>query len=153
MTFRLFRSVPQQESAHEVLLQSLFQLAYALRCFCHNKFLMILLDLTYILKKWKSLQYSSYSKDENYIHTLCMYNLLALKFLSATFLLVCFLSLNESTCQTRKKIFISLQKLFMFSRKSNFRIIHFQISWRHEMSKHKTRNTFHWITSEVNRVC
>ena len=102
MTFRLFRSVPQQESAHEVLLQSLFQLAYALRCFCHNKFLMILLDLTYILKKRKSLQYSSHSKDENYIHTLYMYNLLALKFLSATFLLVWFLSLNESTCQTRK---------------------------------------------------
>ena len=39
--------------------------------------------------------------------------------MSATFLLVCFLSLNESTCQTRKILFISLQKLFSFSRKSN----------------------------------
>ena len=37
--------LPQQESSHEVLLQSLFQLTYALRCFCLNKFLMILLDL------------------------------------------------------------------------------------------------------------
>ena len=49
--------------------------------------------------------------------------------------------------------FISLQKLFLFSRKSNFRILHFQISWRHQMHKHKTRNTFHWITWEVNTVC
>ena len=30
---------------------------------------------------------------------------LALKVVSATFLLVCFLSLNESTCQTRKNAF------------------------------------------------
>ena len=51
-----------------------------------------------------------------------------LKVVSATFVLVCFLSLNESTCQTRKSVFISLQKLFSFSRKSYFRILHFQIS-------------------------
>ena len=47
----------------------------------------------------------------------------------------------------------SLQKLFSFSRKSNFRILLFQISWRHQMSNYKTRNTFHWITWEVNAVC
>ena len=40
-----------------------------------------------------------------------------LKVVSATFLLVCILSLNESTCQTRKMFFISLQKLFSFLRK------------------------------------
>ena len=51
-----------------------------------------------------------------------------LKVVSATFLVVCFLDLNESTCQTRENDFISLQKLFTFSRKSNFRILHFQIS-------------------------
>ena len=50
-----------------------------------------------------------------------------LKVVSATFVLVCFLIVNESTCQTRKKNFISLQKLFSFSRKSNFRILYFQI--------------------------
>ena len=50
-----------------------------------------------------------------------------LKVVSTTFLLVCFLNLNESTCQTREDVFISLQKLFRFLRKSSFRILHFQI--------------------------
>ena len=76
-----------------------------------------------------------------------------LKVVSATFVLVCFLSLKESTCKTRKNVFNSLQTLFSFSRKSNFRILHFQISWRHQMPKHKTRSTFHWITWEVKTVC
>ena len=48
--------------------------------------------------------------------------------------------------------FISLQKLFSFSRKSNFRILHLQISWRHPLYKHKTRNSFHWITWEINSL-
>ena len=39
-----------------------------------------------------------------------------------------FLDLNESTCQVKKNVFISLQNLFSFSRKSNFDILHFQIS-------------------------
>ena len=74
-----------------------------------------------------------------------------LKVVSFTFLLVSFLSGNDSTYQIRKKVFfISLQKLFPFSRKSNFRILHFQISWRHQMPKHKARNKFHWITWAVN---
>ena len=38
-----------------------------------------------------------------------------------------FLSLNESTFQTRKNVFISLQKLFSFSRKSDFKMLHFRI--------------------------
>ena len=58
-------------------------------------------------------------------------NIASLKVLSTTFLLVGFLSLNESTCQTRKNVFISLQKIFSFLRKSNFRILHFQVSGRH----------------------
>ena len=38
------------------------------------------------------------------------------------------------------KIFlISLQKLFSFSRKSNFAILDFQISWHHQMQKHKKK--------------
>ena len=48
--------------------------------------------------------------------------------------------------------FISLQKLFLFSQKSNFRNLDSQISWRHEMPKHKTRNVFYWITWEVNSL-
>ena len=42
--------------------------------------------------------------------------------------------------------FISLEKLFSFSRKSNFRILDIQISWHYQMPKHETRNTFYWIT-------
>ena len=59
----------------------------------------------------------------------------------------------KALVKLEKVFFISLQKLFSFSRKSNFRILNFQISWRHQMPKHKTRNTFHWITWEVNTVC
>ena len=72
-----------------------------------------------------------------------------LKVVSATFLLVCILSLNDRTCQTRKNVFSSLQKLFSLLRKWKFRILHFQISWRHQMPKQKHRNTFHWISWEV----
>ena len=77
----------------------------------------------------------------------------ALKVVSATFLLVCFSSLKESTYETRKMFFISLRKLFSFPRKSNFRFLDYQILWRYQMPKHKTRNTFYWITWEVNTVC
>ena len=41
-----------------------------------------------------------------------------------------------------KNFFISLQKLFSFSRKSNFRILDIQTSWCQQMPK--TRNTFYW---------
>ena len=68
------------------------------------------------------------------------------------FLFVCFnFVFKESTCGTRKNVFISLQKLFSFSRESNFRILvklHF-----YQMPTQKTRNTFYGITWEVNTVC
>ena len=76
-----------------------------------------------------------------------------LKVVSTTFLLVCFSSLKEDNCETCKNLFFSLQKLFLLSRKINFRILDIQISWRHQLLKHKTRNTFYWITWEVNTVC
>ena len=71
---------------------------------------------------------------------------------SATLLLICFSSPKEHF-KTRKNVFHSLQKLSLFSRKSNFRILDIQISWRHQMPKHKARNTFYWIAWEVNTVC
>ena len=43
----------------------------------------------------------------------------------------------------QKMFFISLQKLFLFLRKSDFRILDTQISLRHPMPKHKTRKTFY----------
>ena len=48
---------------------------------------------------------------------------------------------------------ILLQNLLSFSRKSDFRILDIQIAWCHQMPKHKTRNTFYWITCEVNCWC
>ena len=59
---------------------------------------------------------------------------------------------KESTSET-KMSFISLQKLFSFTIKSNFRILDTQILWRHQMPKYKTRNTFYWVTLEGNIIC
>ena len=52
-----------------------------------------------------------------------------------------------------KTLFISLQQLFSFSKKSKFRILIIQIPSRHQMPKHKTRNTFYLIAREVSTVC
>ena len=68
---------------------------------------------------------------------------------------VCYIFANlffKSKWKLGKSFFISLQKLFLFLRKSNFRILDFQISWRHQMPKHKIMNAFNWITWEVNTV-
>ena len=51
-----------------------------------------------------------------------------------------------------KMFFTSFQKLFSFSRKSNFRNLFIQILWFHQMPNHKTRDTFYWITGEVNSL-
>ena len=48
--------------------------------------------------------------------------------------------------------FISLQKLFSLSRKSDFRIWEIQVCWCCQMPKHRTRNTFYWLTWQVNFV-
>ena len=74
------------------------------------------------------------------------------KVVSATFLLVCFLSLNESTCQTRKMFFILHQNICSLSRNSKFRILDIQILWRHQMPKHKIGNTFYWIMWKVSSL-
>ena len=51
-----------------------------------------------------------------------------------------------------KMLFISLQKLFSFLRKSKFRILDVQVSWRHQMPKHKKRKMFYWITWEISSL-
>ena len=38
-----------------------------------------------------------------------------------------------------KMCFVSLQKLFSFTKTSKFRILNIQISWSHEMPKHKNK--------------
>ena len=77
----------------------------------------------------------------------------ALKIVSTRFLLVCFLSLKESPCETKNKSFISVQKLFLFPIKSNFSILGIRTLSRHQMPKYKTRNTFCWMTWNVNTIC
>ena len=72
--------------------------------------------------------------------------------MSATFLPVYFLCLKGSTLKTRKNVFISLRKFFLFLRSSSFNFSDIQMSWRHQMSKHETRNILYGITWEVNTV-
>ena len=60
--------------------------------------------------------------------------------------------LKEGTFERRKDVFISFQKLFSYLRFSSFRTLGSSISWRHQMPKYETRNTFYWITCEVNTV-
>ena len=63
-----------------------------------------------------------------------------LKFVSTVFFLVCFLNLKQSTCESRKNVFfILLQKLFLFSRKSNFKILDIKIWKSHQMSKQNNK--------------
>ena len=90
----------------------------------------------------------------SFFNSLVVYNFNVpfLKVVSTTFLLVCFLFLKESTCETLKSAFYFTSKLFSFLRKSNFRILDIQIPWRHQIPKHKTRNTCYWITWKVNTV-
>ena len=70
--------------------------------------------------------------------------------MSATFLLVSFLNLKDSNCETRKNVFRFTWKAFFVLEK--IKILTIQISWRHQMPKHKTRNILYWITCDVNTV-
>ena len=63
--------------------------------------------------------------------------------MSTTFLLDCFPTLKESTCETWKNVSYFSSKALFVLKKSNFSILDIQIAWHHEMPKHKTRNTFH----------
>ena len=57
---------------------------------------------------------------------------------------------ERSLVKQRKIFFISLRKLF---HSWDSQILTFQIfKWRHQMPKHETRNTYYWITWEVNTV-
>ena len=66
-----------------------------------------------------------------------------LKVVSATFLLVCILSLKENTCKARKNVFYFTSKALFVLEKIKFQNFDIQISSRHQMPKHKTRNTFY----------
>ena len=75
-----------------------------------------------------------------------------LKVVSTIFLLVCFVSLKESTCETRKNIFYFTSKSLFVLEIIKFNFSDIQMSWRHQMPKHEARNKFHWINWEVNTV-
>ena len=74
-----------------------------------------------------------------------------LGFFGKNCIFACLLSLKDSTCETRN-VFISLQKLFPFSRKSMFRILDIQISWCHDLgSKHSLLMKFGQFISHYKR--
>ena len=55
--------------------------------------------------------------ENNTVFTVNNLHIISLKVVSATFLLVCFLSLNESTCQTKKKkIYFTSKALFVLKK-------------------------------------
>ena len=58
---------------------------------------------------------------------------------------------------SKREHFWDEKKCYLFHFGSSFcswdnQIMTFQISWHHKMPKHKTRNTFLWITWKVNTV-
>ena len=69
------------------------------------------------------------------------------KIVSATSLLVCFACLKESTFETKKNVFFFY---FESSFSSWDNQILTSLILKCQMPKHETRNTFYWITWEVN---
>ena len=69
---------------------------------------------------------------------------------SATFLLLCFSSLNGNTCQTWKNVFYFTLKALFVLEKIKFSILDVKTLRCHQMPKIKTRNTFYSVTWEVN---
>ena len=64
-----------------------------------------------------------------------------------------FASLKESFYETRKNVFYFTSKALLFLRILKFKILDIHVSLRHQMLKHKTRNTFYSMTLVVNTVC
>ena len=72
-----------------------------------------------------------------------------LKVVSATFLLICLVSLKESTCETKKNAFYFTSKVLFV-----LEILTFQILKCHDIIKclSMLHETFYWIISEVNTL-
>ena len=81
--------------------------------------------------------------------TISFFNLeiLDLKVVPATFLLICFVCLKERICETRKNVFYFTLKFCSWDNQI-FNISDIPMSWCHQMPMHETRNTFYWITCE-----
>ena len=71
--------------------------------------------------------------------------------MSATALLVCFVCLKERTFEIRENVFYFTSKaLFVLEINQILTFSDIQMSWRHQMHKHETRNVFSWINWEIN---
>ena len=71
-----------------------------------------------------------------------------------TLFLVCFLSLKDSTHKTEKNVFyFTSEAVFILVKIKFLKILGIQYSWYHQMPKHEARNTYYWITLEVNTIC
>ena len=108
------------------------------------------LDNTTIVGNMKMLQ-KKYMKKLQFDHLMSLIKGKVLKVVSATFLLICFVRLQQRTCETRKNV-------FLFYLKSSFRswdnqVLNFQIFKCHNIIKclsMKQENTFYWITWKPN---
>ena len=72
---------------------------------------------------------------------------------------VCYI-LSNLFFKSKKEEIVKLGMLFIFTSKAlfvlekvRFQNLDNQISWHQQMPKHNIRNTFYWITSEVDTVC
>ena len=79
---------------------------------------------------------------------------MSLKVLSATFLLVSFfISLKESSVKLGIIFFLfHFKSSFCYQKNQFLEFSDIQVSWQHQMHKHKTKNTFYWINLKVNSV-
>ena len=64
-----------------------------------------------------------------------------------------FKSKGEHLWNKEKTVLFYFKSSFRSRENQILRVLDIQISWRHQMPKHKTRKTFYWITWEVNTVC
>ena len=88
--------------------------------------------------QWQSPRSSSYLK----VFKLCVRYVLASLFFNS----------KRAFMKQGKTFFISIQKLFFFLLRSNFRFSYIKSLWCHQIPKHNIRNTFNWITWEVYTV-
>ena len=59
---------------------------------------------------------------------------------------------QENSCALYKIFLISLRKLLLFFKQSDFNFSDIYMSWRHQMPEHETWIWFYWITWKVNTV-
>ena len=52
----------------------------------------------------------------------------------------------------KENVLFHFESFFSFLRKSDYDFSDIQMSWRHQMPKHETRNTFYWVTQSGDEI-